>query len=63
LSDTLKIYQIRYSHYGITKWCYTTNFLDYYPSYVEAQQAKNRIDFKKEFYEKMQEMLESQKLL
>jgi hypothetical protein len=30
---------------------------------VEAQQAKNRIDFKKEFYEKMQEMLESQKLL
>jgi hypothetical protein len=30
---------------------------------VEAQQGKNCLDLKKEFQEKVQEMLESQKLL
>jgi hypothetical protein len=30
---------------------------------VEAQQGKNRLDLKKEFQEKVQEMLDSQKLL
>ena len=63
MQDTLKIYQIKYSHYGTTKWCYTINFIDYYPGYVEAEQGKNRLDLKKEFQEKVQEMLESQKLL
>lgn len=63
MSDTLKIYQITYRHHGIRKWCYTINFIDYYPSYVEAQQGKNCLDLKKEFQEKVQEMLESQKLL
>jgi hypothetical protein len=52
----LKIYQIKYRHFGTLKYCYTDNFIDFYANYPEVQTKENRLLFKKEFYEKVQQV-------
>jgi hypothetical protein len=52
----LKIYQVKYTHYGTTKYCYTSNFIDFYANYPEVETKQNRLLFKKEFYEKVQQV-------
>jgi hypothetical protein len=52
----LKIYQIKYRHFGTLKYCYTDNFIDFYANYPEVETKQNRLLFKKEFYEKVQQM-------
>jgi hypothetical protein len=52
----LKIYQIKYRHFGTLKYCYTDNFIDFYANYPEVETKQNRLLFKKEFYEKMQQV-------
>ncbi len=51
--NILKIYQVKYTHYGTTKYCYTDNFTDFYGCYTEVEPKINRLKFKKEFYEKI----------
>jgi len=52
----LKIYQIKYTHFGTVKYCYTNNFIDFYANYPEVELKQNRLLFKKEFYEKVQQV-------
>jgi hypothetical protein len=52
----LKIYQIKYRHFGTLKYCYTDNFIDFYANYPEVETKQNRLLFKKEFYEKVQQV-------
>lgn len=52
----MKIYQIKYTHYGTVKYCYTNNFIDFYANYPEVEIKQNRLLFKKEFYEKVQQV-------
>jgi hypothetical protein len=52
----LKIYQIKYRHFGTLKYCYTDNFIDFYANYTEVETKQNRLLFKKEFYEKVQQV-------
>lgn len=52
----MKIYQIKYTHFGTVKYCYTNNFIDFYANYPEVELKQNRLLFKKEFYEKMQQV-------
>ncbi len=52
----MKIYQIKYRHFGTLKYCYTDNFIDFYANYPEVETKQNRLLFKKEFYEKMQQV-------
>jgi hypothetical protein len=52
----LKIYQIKYRHFGTLKYCYTDNFIDFYANYSEVETKQNRLLFKKEFYEKVQQV-------
>ena len=52
----MKIYQIKYRHFGTLKYCYTCNFIDFYANYPEVETKQNRLLFKKEFYEKMQQV-------
>lgn len=47
-----KVYQIKYKHYGRTKYCYTSNFVDCYEDYHMTKLIKE----KPEFYEKLQSM-------
>jgi hypothetical protein len=49
----LKIYQIKYTHFGTVKYCYTDNFTDFYANYPEVQTKQNRLELKKEFYQKV----------
>ena len=53
MSNTLKIYQVRYTYYGTRKYCYTDNFMDFYASYTEVEPKLNRLLFHKEFYTKI----------
>jgi len=53
LSNTLKIYQVRYTYYGTRKYCYTDNFMDFYTCYTEVEPKLNRLLFHKEFYTKI----------
>jgi hypothetical protein len=53
LSNILKTYQVRYTHYGVVKWCYTNNFKDCYLSIPDLNNNKDRLLFTKEFYEKL----------
>jgi len=48
--------QIRYREYGVLKWCYTDDFVNYYRKYKECIDKKNLLIFEKEFYEKMYEV-------
>ena len=52
----MKIYQIKYRHFGTLKYCYTDNFIDFYANYPEVETKQNRLLFKKEFYEKVQQV-------
>jgi len=52
----LKIYQIKNRHFGTLKYCYTDNFIDFYANYPEVETKQNRLLFKKEFYEKVQQV-------
>ena len=52
----MKIYQIKYTHYGILKYCYTDNFIDFYLNYPEVKTKENRLLFTKSFYEKVQQV-------
>lgn len=52
----MKIYQIKYTHFGTVKYCYTNNFIDFYANYPEVEIKQNRLLFKKEFYEKVQQV-------
>ncbi len=52
----MKIYQIKYRHFGTLKYCYTDNFIDFYANYTEVETKQNRLLFKKEFYEKVQQV-------
>jgi hypothetical protein len=52
----LKIYQIKYTNYGILKYCYTDNFIDFYLNYPEVKTKENRLLFTKSFYEKVQQV-------
>ena len=52
----MKIYQIKYTHYGILKYCYTDNFIDFYVNYPEVKTKENRLLFTKQFYEKVQQV-------
>jgi hypothetical protein len=38
------------------KYCYTDNFIDFYANYPEVETKQNRLLFKKEFYEKVQQV-------
>jgi len=53
LSNTLKTYQVRYTEYGVVKWCYTNNFTDCYLSILDLEKNKDRLKFTKEFYDKL----------
>jgi hypothetical protein len=53
LSNILKTYQVRYTEYGVVKWCYTNNLTDCYLSIQDLKENKNRLLFKKDFYEKL----------
>lgn len=57
----MKIYQIKYSHYGIIKYYYTDNFIEYYKTYPDVKTKTNIIIEKKEFYEEMQKMWSDKK--
>ena len=52
----MKIYQIKYTHYGTLKYCYTDNFNDFYANYPEVKTKENRLLFTKQFYEKVQQV-------
>ncbi len=52
----MKIYQIKYRYFGTLKYCYTDNFIDFYANYPEVETKQNRLLFKKEFYEKVQQV-------
>ena len=52
----MKIYQIKYRHFGTLKYCYTDNFIDFYANYPEVETKQNRLLLKKEFYEKVQQV-------
>jgi len=52
----LKIYQIKYRHFGTLKYCYTDNFIDFYADYNEVKTKQNKLSFKQEFYEKVQQV-------
>ena len=56
-----KIYQIKYNHYGVTKYCYTDNFIEYYKTYPDVKTKTNLIIEKKQFYEEMQKMWSDKK--
>jgi len=47
----MKVYQIKYTHFGSVKYCYTVNFFDCYPTRQDAIEGINRLKFKKQFYE------------
>ena len=47
-----KVYQVKYSHYGSTKYCYTSNFIDCYEDFNLTKLIKE----KPEFYEKLQQV-------
>jgi hypothetical protein len=49
----LKTYQVRYTEYGVVKWCYTNNLTECYLSIQDMTDKKNRLLFTKEFYEKL----------
>jgi hypothetical protein len=57
----MKIYQIKYSHYGIIKYSYTDDFIEYYNTYPDVKTKTNVIIEKKQFYEEMQKMWSDKK--
>lgn len=59
----MKIYQIKYTHYGVVKWLYTSDFKTYYKDYVENQEGKSGFTMPQKFQEKMYEMSEVKRLL
>jgi len=59
----LKIYQVKYQHYGTTKYCYTVDFEIYYNTYVEAKEGSSGYKQPESFQEKMHEMLKKQGLV
>jgi hypothetical protein len=52
----LKIYQIKYNFRGIRRYAYTSDFINYYASYIDVKTKTNLITEKKEFYEEVQKM-------
>lgn len=52
----MKIYQIKYNFRGIRRYAYTSDFIDYYASYMDVKTKTNLITEKKEFYEEVQKM-------
>jgi hypothetical protein len=47
----MKIYQIKYTNYGIVKYCYSSNFVDIYLNYGDVKIDKDKLTFPKEFYD------------
>jgi hypothetical protein len=47
----MKVYQVKYTHLGSVKYCYTINFFDCYPTRQDAIDKINRLTFKKQFYD------------
>jgi len=52
----MKIYQIKYNFRGIRRYAYTSDFINYYASYMDVKTKTNLITEKKEFYEEVQKM-------
>jgi hypothetical protein len=49
----LKVYQVRYTEYGIVNWCYTINFIDCFLTRSDAIENKNKIILGQDFYDKL----------
>jgi|APGre2960657404_1045060.scaffolds.fasta_scaffold03883_11 hypothetical protein len=47
----MKIYQIKYTNYGIVKYCYSSNFVDIYLNFTDVEIDKDKLIFPKEFYD------------
>ena len=52
----MKVYQIKYTHYGTLKYSYTDNFIDFYKLPTDIKTKTNLILEQKEFYEKVQQV-------
>jgi hypothetical protein len=58
----LKTYQIKYKKQGIQKYAYTSDFINFYPTYLDVKPKTNLITEKNEFYEKVQKVRNDQKV-
>lgn len=55
--ESYRIWQIKYQHYGILKYSYTHDFIDFYKDWNDCKQKTNKIEVDGKFREAIKEKM------